>query len=127
MPNYEYKCDECDHSFERLLKIAQYKDPQDCPECGHGPAKKMITGGTGFILRGDGWAGKNGKIKSQMRQKNQRLTSKQNEMKRDAPSVTLTPNVAGQQVDSWGEASKLAKSKGKDTSGYDRLARKERK
>jgi putative FmdB family regulatory protein len=126
MPNYEYKCDECDHSFERLLKIAQYKDPQDCPECGHGPAKKMITGGTGFILRGDGWAGKNAKIKSQMRQKNQRLKGKEDQWKKDA-AISLAPNVGGERVDTWSDASKLARSKGKDTSGYDKLARKEKK
>jgi putative FmdB family regulatory protein len=126
MPNYEYKCDECAHSFERMLKIAQYKDPQDCPECGHGPAKKMITGGSGFILRGDGWAGKNNRVKSQMRRKNQRLRGKEDQWKRDA-SPTLTPNVGGEQVESWSDASKLARAKGKDTSGYDKLARKEKK
>jgi hypothetical protein len=60
-----------------------------------------------------------------MEKKNQRLDAKQNERKRDAPMVTLAPNVGGERVESWSEASKLAASKGKDTSGYDALARKE--
>jgi putative FmdB family regulatory protein len=127
MPTYAYRCDGCGEEFDKVLPISRYKEPQDCINCGEGPARKMITGGTGFILKGDSWAGKNLKVKSQMREKNRRLDSKQNEMKRDAPSVTLTPNVAGEQVGSWSEASKLAKSKGKNTSGYDRLARKEKK
>ena len=126
MPTYEYQCEKCDHAFERSLRIAQYQDPQDCPECGEGPAKRMISGGVGFILRGDGWAGKNNRVKSQMREKNNRLKGKETEWKKDA-SPSLTPNVEGQQVDSWSEASQLARSKGKDTSGYDKLARKEKK
>ena len=127
MPTYAYKCEKCGEEFEKLLPISQYKEPQSCTNCGHSPAKRMIVGGTGFILRGDGWAGKNLKIKRQMRDKNRRLDAKQNEMKRDAPSVTLAPNVGGERVDSWSEAAKLAKSKGKDPSGYQKLARKEKK
>jgi len=107
--------------------MARYREPQNCPNCNEGPVKKLITGGTGFILRGDGWAGKNNRINNQMRQKNRRLNSKQDRMKRDAPSVTLAPNVEGQQVGSWSEASKLAASKGKNTSGYDARARQEKK
>ena len=81
-----------------------------------------------FILRGDGWAGKNNRIAGQMRRKNQRLDAKQRERRKDGSGgVTLAPNVGGERVDSWSEASKLAKSKGKDTSGYDRLAAKEKK
>jgi putative FmdB family regulatory protein len=127
LPTYLYRCEPCDEEFEKILPVARYREPQNCPNCNEGPAKKLITGGTGFILRGDGWAGKNNRINNQMRQKNRRLTSKQDQMKRDAPSVTLAPNVEGQQVGSWSEASKLAASKGKNTSGYDARARQEKK
>lgn len=127
MPTYSYKCEACGEQFDKILPIARYKDPQNCPSCGEGPAKRVITAGAGFILKGDGWAGKNNRINNQMRRKNQRLNSKQNEMKRDAPSVTLAPNVDGQRVSSWSEASKLAASKGKNTSGYDARARQEKK
>ena len=127
MPTYEYRCDGCDGVFTKILRIAEYRDPQDCPECGAGPAKKMISGGSGFILRGDGWAGKNGKINNQMRAKNRRLDAKQRERRHDAPTATLRPNVDGEQVGSWSDAAKLAKSKGKDSSGYEARARKEKK
>ena len=127
MPTYEYRCEHCGAEFDKLLPIARYKEPQDCPECGKGPAKKMISGGSGFILRGDGWAGKNMKIKNQMRAKNKRLDAKQRERRNDAPTATLAPNVDGERVGSWSDAAKLAKSKGKDASGYEARARKEKK
>ena len=127
MPTYSYRCGSCSHEFDRLLPIARYDEPQGCPECEEAPAKKLITAGGGFILKGDGWASKDGRVNKQMREKNRKLDAKQAEMKRDAPGMTLAPNVAGQRVGSWSEASKLARSKGKDTSGYDARARKEKK
>jgi putative FmdB family regulatory protein len=127
VPTYSYRCDSCGFEFDKILPISRYDDPQDCPECSVGPARKILTA-TNFILRGDGWAGKNNRIAGQMRKKNQRLDAKQAERKRDGSGgVRLAPNVEGQRVDSWSEASKLAKSKGKDTSGYDRLAATEKK
>ncbi len=48
-----------------------------------------------------------------------------NEMKRDAPAVTLAPNVDGERVDSWSDAQKLAKSKGKNADSYNALVQKE--
>jgi len=125
MPTYAYHCDDCDLGFERLLPIRQYDDPQDCPDCGKGPANKVVTM-TNFILKGDGWAGKNSRIKGQMARKNARLKSKETDYKNDA-RIALAPNVDGERTGSWSDASKLAKSKGKDTSGYDKLARKEKK
>ena len=127
MPTYSYRCDDCELDFDKILPISRYDEPQDCPDCGAGPAKKMVTR-PNFILKGDGWAGKNNRIAGQMRKKNQRLDAKQRERSRSSSGgVTLAPNVEGERVESWSDASKLAKSKGKDTSGYDRLAAKEKK
>lgn len=125
MPTYTYHCDACDTPFERVLRMSQSKDPQECPECGASPARKTILS-VSFILKGDGWAGKNNRIAGQMRKKNQALDAKQEERKRDA-GVRLAPNVGGERVDSWSEASKLAASKGKDTTAYDQRARAEKK
>lgn len=125
MPTYEYHCESCDTHFERILRMSECKEPQACPECGAGPARKKISGGSGFILKGDGWAGKNNRIAGQMRAKNKHLNAKQEERKRDA-GVRLAPNVDGERVESWGEAKKLAASKGKDTSGHDQKVRAEK-
>ncbi len=126
MPTYEYSCSSCENQFDLFLKMSQCDEPQVCPDC-KSPAKKRVSLGAGFILSGDGWAGKNMSIARQMADKNKKLAVKENEYKRDAPGVKLVPNVGGERVDSWKEASKLAASKGKDTSGYDSLARKESK
>ena len=125
MPIYEYQCESCEHQFQKMRPISQCSAPQNCEECGEG-ARKLISA-PNFNLVGDGWSGKNARIKRQMADKNRRLTARQNEMKRDAPSVTLTPNVDGERVDTWSEASRLAKSKGKDTAGYDKRARAAKK
>ena len=124
MPNYAFRCPECETEFDRFLKLANYQDPQDCPECGHSPAKRMITT-VGVVLKGDDWVGKNLRIKKQMQKKNERLDRISEERKRDSPGMRLAPNVEGERVDSWTEAAKLAESKGKDSSGYKQMAHKE--
>jgi putative FmdB family regulatory protein len=126
MPTYTFKCEACDHQFDRILRLAEFDDPQACPECAVIPAKRIIGGPVGFVLRGDGWTGKNLKIKSQMAKRRAGLAAKEREIKNDGPGVRLAPNVGGERVDSWSEAQRLAKSKGKDTSSYDKMIRKER-
>ena len=53
MPTYEYRCDNCDHEFEREQRITE-KPLKKCPSCGKDEARRMITGGS-FILKGGGW------------------------------------------------------------------------
>ena len=127
MPIYEYKCIEsgCSKTFEKQLPVSEFDSAQACPTCGGASEKRVAN--VGFVLRGDAWPGKNIRIKDQMATKNKRLTAKQNERKKDAPMVTLAPNVDGERVSSWSEAKKLAGSKGKVTSTYDALIRKEKR
>lgn len=122
MPIYTYACDSCDSLFEVLVKFAQRSDPQDCPECGEGPARRTISK-VNFNLPGDGFPGKNNRIASQMRQKNQRLGAKRSERAKELVP-TLVPNVDGERTGSWREAGKLAQSQGKDSTGYEKLAKK---
>jgi len=128
MPTYTYRCSGCDNTFEKVLCLAEFDEPQDCPECGPeaGPAKRVITA-VGFVLKGDGWSGKNMKIKRQMMKRREHIGGRERELKNDGPGVRLAPNVDGQRVGSWAEAKKLAKSKGKDAGSYDAIVRKERK
>ena len=125
MPFYEYECKSCGYQFEKLLKFSQCDEVQECPECNSKETKKLISL-AGFVLKGDGWPGKNLRIRGQMAEKNRRLDVKQNERKRDQPHVKLAPNVGGERVDSWSDAQKLAKSQGKNTASYDQLVRKEK-
>ena len=125
MPIYEYKCPSCDNQFEKKLPFSEYKAPQDCPSCGHGPANKLVSTSS-VVFRGDGWADKDARVNTQMRKKNDRLDKKVEERKRYAPVATLKPNVDGERTDTWAEAKQKAKSKGKDTKSYDEQVRKEK-
>lgn len=53
MPTYDYSCDNCGHSFERVQRITE-NPIKKCPKCGKLKARRMIGGG-GFILKGGGW------------------------------------------------------------------------
>ena len=124
MPTYAYHCVPCDCEFEEILPISRYDEPQNCPECGL-VARKLITP-FNFNLVGDGWVGKNERIRKQMASRSVRASSKMDELKRDQPSVSLAPNVNGERVESWSEAKKLAESQGKVGSTYDPMIRKEK-
>jgi putative FmdB family regulatory protein len=54
MPTYEYKCDECGHEFEIRQDITA-KPAIFCPNCRLCSLRRIISGGTGFILKGGGW------------------------------------------------------------------------
>lgn len=55
MPTYEYACTLCLHEWEVEQSI---KDPpvDVCPRCGDRTAQRQVSGGTGFLLGGGGWA-----------------------------------------------------------------------
>jgi len=52
MPTYEYRCTECNGTFERIFKINDRKEPegQPCPFCGKGPVEQVFLTG---VLMGD--------------------------------------------------------------------------
>ena len=52
---YEYQCTECGHAWEQSQKISEPPEKK-CPACGKEAAKRLISGGTGFQLKGGGWA-----------------------------------------------------------------------
>jgi len=124
MPQYPYRCDACDINELLILPMSEFNSTQTCSECGQ-PMRKEVTA-PNVIFKGDGWSTKNERVKRQMRDKNKKLTAKQDEMKRDSSNVSLAPNVDGERVDSWSDAQKLAKSKGKDTKSYEPLVAKEK-
>lgn len=50
MPTYEYKCEHCGYSFE--IRHSMNEEPEvKCPQC-ETRARKIITGGSCFILKG---------------------------------------------------------------------------
>lgn len=43
MPLYTYRCEkeECKHSFEKIVKIANRDEPHDCPQCNGEKSMKL--------------------------------------------------------------------------------------
>lgn len=54
MPLYEYHCDACDSTFEKIQQ--KYSDPpvDVCPKCGKGPVRKLISS-PAIQFKGTGW------------------------------------------------------------------------
>ncbi len=51
---YDYVCTACGHAWEAEQRITA--DPlKDCPNCHEMTAKRQVSGGQGFILKGGGW------------------------------------------------------------------------
>jgi putative FmdB family regulatory protein len=54
MPTYDYICTACHQAWELEQRIVE--DPvRKCPKCGANTAKRQISSGAGFILKGSGW------------------------------------------------------------------------
>jgi len=53
MPTYEYKCTECNHSFEVFQKMND-EVLSECPKC-KGKVKRLIGAGAGPIFKGSGF------------------------------------------------------------------------
>lgn len=51
---YEYCCLNCDHTWEHEAKITD-EPLKVCPKCGQETAKRLVSGGQGFQLQGNGW------------------------------------------------------------------------
>ena len=41
MPLYEYKCETCSHTFDRLRSIGRMDDEALCPDCGNDSQRQM--------------------------------------------------------------------------------------
>jgi putative FmdB family regulatory protein len=53
MPTYEYECIKCKYTFESFQKISD-KPLEKCPKC-KSRIKRLISAGSGFILKGSGF------------------------------------------------------------------------
>jgi putative FmdB family regulatory protein len=54
MPTYEYACSSCKHEWELEQSIKE-APITECPSCHEPAAKRQISRGGGFILKGGGW------------------------------------------------------------------------
>ena len=54
MPTYEYKCDECDHAFEKFQRMTD-EPVKICPQCNRESVRRIISGGSGLLFKGSGF------------------------------------------------------------------------
>ena len=55
MPNYDYRCETCEHTFEVFQSMKDDK-LTDCPQQGcPGPVKRLLGTGAGIIFKGGGF------------------------------------------------------------------------
>lgn len=52
---YEYICLHCKHEWSQEGKISEPPE-KVCPKCKEEAAKRLVSGGQGFQLKGGGWA-----------------------------------------------------------------------
>ena len=53
MPTYDYQCSGCGQAFEVFQRMSD-EPLSRCPDCG-APARRRISGGSGFIFKGEGF------------------------------------------------------------------------
>ena len=53
MPTYEYRCRDCGREFDIFQRMSD-QPGAPCPGCGR-QAERLISGGAGFLFRGDGF------------------------------------------------------------------------
>ena len=54
MPTYDYKCNECNHTFELYQHITE-NPVKKCPACGKLKARRIIGSGGAVIFKGSGF------------------------------------------------------------------------
>ena len=54
MPTYEYICTSCKHEWEAEQSMRD-EPLKKCPRCKHNTARRQMSLGGGFILKGGGW------------------------------------------------------------------------
>ena len=51
---YEYTCTNCNYDWTTEQKITE-NALTECPNCKEQSAKRLVSGGVGFQLKGSGW------------------------------------------------------------------------
>lgn len=77
MPTFDYKCKKCENVQEEWHSINANPEVK-CTEC-NSECERIISGGTGFILKGDGFTSASGRMKKQMSEKNKKMKNVMND------------------------------------------------
>jgi len=98
MPTYIYRCTDCGHEFEEFQSITD-KPIDVCPQC-QGHPERIITGGAGFLFKGEGFY----------------ITDHRSKKYRDDAARDRSSSVAPPSKTSGGKASSDTRGKGSSKS-----------
>jgi putative FmdB family regulatory protein len=93
MPLYEYRCENCNHQFEKIQRFSD--DPITvCPSCGSGPVVKLLSS-PAIQFKGSGWYitdyARKGGEKSSSGSTNSGAEKPEKTEKSETPASTSTP------------------------------------
>ena len=54
MPTYDYRCNDCGHTFDAFQRMSA-DVLTECPECGKSTLRRLIGSGAGIIFKGSGF------------------------------------------------------------------------
>lgn len=82
MPRYEYECQGCSERFTILQKISELDQAEvPCASCSNTNTLRIVCGGTGFVLKGDGWVGRDIREKNNREKHSEKMDKKMKEHK----------------------------------------------
>lgn len=89
MPNYDYECKSCGHTFEVFQNMS---DPvlKSCPKCGKS-VRRLIGGGMGIIFKGSGFYVTDNKKSSSMVSSTGKASEEKSTEKKPAETVSSEP------------------------------------
>ncbi len=128
MPIYEFVCRECEILEEHFHKMSEDTKDHNCPKCGELMGRVFCTN---FNIK-DGLTGPSpSKVnrENNYRQRRSKIMDKK-QRETHAPQE-LVPNVADKDgkteiFDTWQEASKFAKSEGRNEKSFEQVIAKEK-
>lgn len=55
MPLYEFKCPKCKHTFDKIVRLADFDQPVSCEKCQKAVAERQISTGISGGGTGEPW------------------------------------------------------------------------
>jgi len=107
MPTYEYECSK-GHRFEIFQKMSD-APVSECTECG-APAERKISGGAGFLFKGDGFYITDYRSEEYKKKASAEKGESSSKSKSDTKSDTKTDTKSSVSSSGSSESSKSSKS-----------------
>lgn len=114
MPTYDYKCEDCGHSFEVFQKMSD--DPvSSCPKC-NGKVRRLIGGGVGVIFKGSGFYVTDNRSNDSSKKRNTQETAAADKSQ-DKKNSTSREQNAGGKKEKTSQEPKTSKKTSQEASG----------